>query len=96
MFGKANPSDNRFETDDDDDDGSRVAVYVIEDSPEPKKNPEVMELDSSSDLEDYVTEIKASKRSQTGSRNHSLRSMVRFQHCSYCFMGFGRTRFLFG
>ncbi|VVA96605.1 unnamed protein product [Arabis nemorensis] len=68
MFDKA----NGFETDDD---GSRVEVHVIEDSPEPKKKPQVLELDSSSDLEDDDTLFKATTRSQTSSRNHSLRSM---------------------
>ncbi|KFK37983.1 hypothetical protein AALP_AA3G055000 [Arabis alpina] len=60
MFGKAS---NGFNTDD----SSRVEVHVIEDdSPEPKKKPQVMDLDSSSDLEgDYTM------RSVTGSRNHS-------------------------
>lgn len=72
MFDKSNPSDNGFETDDDDDD-SRVEVHVIEDSPEPKKSPEIMELDSSSDLEDIETQLKVPRRSQTCSR-----SMVRF------------------
>ncbi|XP_010431525.1 PREDICTED: ATP-dependent DNA helicase Q-like 1 [Camelina sativa] len=78
MFDKANPSDNGFKTDDDnddDDDDSRVQVHVIEDSPEPKKHPEVMELDSSSDLEDVETRFKVPRRSQTSSINHSLRSM---------------------
>lgn len=74
MFDKA----NGFQTDNDDDDDSRVEVHVIEDSPEPKKKPQVMDLDSSSDLEDDVTLFKASMRSQSRSRNHSLRSMVIF------------------
>ncbi|XP_010464122.2 PREDICTED: ATP-dependent DNA helicase Q-like 1 [Camelina sativa] len=75
MFDKANPSDNGFNTDDDDDDDSRVQVHVIEDSPEPKKHPEVMDLDSSSDLEDVETRFKVPRRPQTSSINHSLRSM---------------------
>ncbi|CAA7015887.1 unnamed protein product [Microthlaspi erraticum] len=74
MFEKANSSDNGFVTDDDDD-GSRVDVHVIGDSPEPKRNPEVMEVDSSSDLEDDDTRIKVPMRTQTCSTSHSLRSM---------------------
>ncbi|XP_024015543.1 ATP-dependent DNA helicase Q-like 1 isoform X2 [Eutrema salsugineum] len=67
MFYKANPSDNGFETDGgDDDDDSRVDVHVTEGSHEPKKNPQDMELDN---------DLELPRRSQTGSRNHSLRSM---------------------
>ncbi|KAG7624176.1 ATP-dependent DNA helicase Q-like 1 [Arabidopsis thaliana] len=71
MFDKStNPSDNGFDTDDDDDDDdSRVEVHVIEDSPEPKKKPEIVELDSSSDLEDVETRFKVPRRSQTCSRS---------------------------
>lgn len=70
MFEKANSSDNGFDTDDDEDD-SRVDVHVKGDSPKTKRNPEVMEVDSSSDEDD-------DKRTQTSSTSHSLRSMVRF------------------
>ncbi|XP_023642038.1 ATP-dependent DNA helicase Q-like 1 isoform X2 [Capsella rubella] len=73
MFDQANSIDDGFKTDDDDD--SRVQVHVIEDSPEPKKIPEIMELDSSSDLEDIEKRFKVPRRSQTSSRNYSLRSM---------------------
>lgn len=69
MFEKANSCDNGFDTDDDD---SREDVHVKGDSPETKRNPEVMEVDSSSDLEDD------DKRTQTSSTSHPLRSMVRF------------------
>lgn len=82
MFDTSNPSDNGFETDDDDD--SRVEVHVIEDSPEPKKKPEIMELDSSSDLEDVETRFKDPRRSQTCSR-----SMVRFNIPVIVFIVFG-------
>jgi len=94
MFDKStNPSDNGFDTDDDDDD-SRVEVHVIEDSPEPKKKPEIVELDSSSDLEDVETRFKVPRRSQTCSR-----SMVSINIAVIFFMEFGRrknTSFLFG
>ncbi|KAF3584561.1 hypothetical protein F2Q69_00032336 [Brassica cretica] len=73
MFNRANTSDNGFETDDGE---SSVQVHVIEDSPESKNKPDVMELDSSSDFEDddddEDTQFKAPR---AGSRNHSLRSM---------------------
>ncbi|CAN7051671.1 unnamed protein product [Brassica oleracea var. botrytis] len=65
MFNRGNTSDNGFETDDGE---SSVQVHVIEDSPESKNKPDVMELDSSSDFED-------DEDTQTGSRSHSLRSM---------------------
>ncbi|KAH0927824.1 hypothetical protein HID58_020080 [Brassica napus] len=73
MFNKGNASDNGFETDDGE---SSVQVHVIEDSPESKNKPDVMELDSSSDFEDDDddddTQFKATR---AGSRSHSLRSM---------------------
>ncbi|KAF3610781.1 hypothetical protein DY000_02051377 [Brassica cretica] len=74
MFNRANTSDNGFETDDGE---SSVQVHVIEDSPESKNKPDVMELDSSSDFEDDDEDT------QTGSRSHSLRSMVKIQHYIY-------------
>lgn len=80
MFNRGNTSDNGFETDDGE---SSVQVHVIEDSPESKNKPDVMELDSSSDFED-------DEDTQTGSRSHSLRSMVKIQHYIYCFMVLGR------
>lgn len=88
MFNRGNASDNGFETDDGE---SSVQVHVIEDSPESKNKPDVMELDSSSDFEDDDddddTQFKATR---AGSRSHSLRSMVKIQPCVYCFMVLGR------
>ncbi|CAH8356650.1 unnamed protein product [Eruca vesicaria subsp. sativa] len=67
----ASASANGFETEDDDGESSAAQVHVIEDSPESKNKPDVMELDSSSDFEVDDDDRSQFKVSMTGSRIHS-------------------------
>ncbi|XP_010546760.1 PREDICTED: ATP-dependent DNA helicase Q-like 1 isoform X2 [Tarenaya hassleriana] len=72
MFDKSVPSDNESENEDDD---LTSQVHVIEDSPEPKRRTEFMELYSSSDVEeDNKRFSKAPKRTESCSIKHTSRS----------------------
>ncbi|KAJ0234234.1 ATP-dependent DNA helicase Q-like 1 [Hirschfeldia incana] len=74
MFNRANTSDNGFETDDDNE-SSAPQVHVIEDSPDSKNKPDVMELDSSSDFEDDDTQFKV-PRTGLRSMEYSMEDSV--------------------